>query len=198
MRSLITSGASPAAVTTFQEPQAMYTFGDGNAAFLRNWDYAYIAAITPSSGGKLTASQVGVAPLPTFAGQANPGYSNIGGWNLYINPHSKNLGADLTFIQWMSGTTAQDILSQKYGFISTVDRGPHRARDHRLEPGVRRRAEDQAGPAARGHARVPGAFHRDLPQRQRCPGRVGLSGGGGGGHAVRRDHRAISTSNGGL
>ncbi|HUD39500.1 MAG TPA: extracellular solute-binding protein, partial [Streptosporangiaceae bacterium] len=59
MRSLITSGASPAAVTTFQEPQAMTTFGDGNAAFLRNWDYAYSAATTASSGGKLTASQVG-------------------------------------------------------------------------------------------------------------------------------------------
>jgi multiple sugar transport system substrate-binding protein len=120
MRSLITSGASPAAVTTFQEPQAMNTFGAGNAAFLRNWDYAYTAAITPSSGGKLTASQVGVAPLPTFAGQQYPGYSNIGGWNLYVNPHTKNQNADLTFIQWMSGTTAQDILSQKYGFISTV------------------------------------------------------------------------------
>jgi len=120
MRSLITSGASPAAVSTFQEPQAMNTFGGGNAAFLRNWDYAYTAATTASSGGKLTASQVGVAPLPTFAGESSPGYSNIGGWNMYINPHSKNIGADLTFIQWLSGTTAQDILSEKYGFISTV------------------------------------------------------------------------------
>jgi multiple sugar transport system substrate-binding protein len=121
MRSLITSGASPAAVTTFQEPQAMTTFGDGQAVFLRNWDYAYESAITPADGGKLTASQVGVVPLPTFAGQPAPGYSNIGGWNLYVNPHTKNLSADLAFIQWMSGTTAQDILSQKYGFISTVE-----------------------------------------------------------------------------
>ena len=120
MRSLITSGASPAAVTTFQEPQAMNTFGDGNAAFLRNWDYAYSAATTASSGGKLTASQVGVAPLPTFAGQSYPGYSNIGGWNLYINPHSTHIAADLTFIQWMSSAAAQDILSERYGFISTV------------------------------------------------------------------------------
>ena len=39
---------------------------------------------------------------------------------MYINPHSKNVGADLTFIQWLSSTAAQDILSQKYGFISTV------------------------------------------------------------------------------
>src|ERR1700733_11147981 len=120
MRSLITSGASPAAVSTFQEPQAMNTFGGGNAAFLRNWDYAYSAATTPSSGGKLTASQVGVAPLPTFAGQSSPGYSNIGGWNLYINPHSSHIADDLTFIQWMSSAAAQDILSERYGFISTV------------------------------------------------------------------------------
>ena len=120
MRSLITSGASPAAVSTFQEPQAMAVFGDGNAAFLRNWDYAYSAATTASSGGKLTASQVGVTPLPTFAGQSAPGYSNIGGWNMYINPHSKNVGADVTFIQWLSSPAAQDILSERYGFISTV------------------------------------------------------------------------------
>jgi multiple sugar transport system substrate-binding protein len=120
MRSLITSGVSPAAVTTFQEPQAMNTFASGQSVFLRNWDYAYTDAITPADGGKLTASQVGVVPLPTFSGQATPGYSNIGGWNMYINPHSKHLGADLTFIQWLSSTAAQDILSQKYGFISTV------------------------------------------------------------------------------
>ena len=120
MRDLITSGASPAAVSTFQEPQAMNTFGGGNAAFLRNWDYAYTASTTASSGGKLTAGQVGVAPLPTFAGASQPGYSNIGGWNLYINPHSKNVSADLTFIQWMSGPAAQEILATGYGFIPTV------------------------------------------------------------------------------
>jgi multiple sugar transport system substrate-binding protein len=120
MRSLITSGVSPAAVSTMQEPQAMNTFASGDSVFLRNWDYAYEDAITPSDGGKLTASQVGVVPLPTFSGQSTPGYSNIGGWNMYVNPHSKHLGADLTFIQWLSGSTAQDILSQKYGFISTV------------------------------------------------------------------------------
>jgi multiple sugar transport system substrate-binding protein len=120
MRSLITTGVSPAAVTTFQEPQAMNTFASGQAVFLRNWDYAYTDSITASDGGKLTASQVGVVPLPTFSGQPTPGYSNIGGWNMYVNPHSKHLGADLTFIQWLSSTAAQDILSQKYGFISTV------------------------------------------------------------------------------
>jgi multiple sugar transport system substrate-binding protein len=76
MRSLITSGVSPAAVTTFQEAQAMSTFASGQAAFLRNWDYAYADSQVP---GTPTVGKVGVAPLPTFQGESYPGYSNIGG-----------------------------------------------------------------------------------------------------------------------
>ena len=117
MRSLIATGVSPSSVTTFQEPQAMSTFASGQAAFLRNWDYAYADSQAP---GTPTVGKVGVAPLPTFAGQSYPGYSNIGGWNLYINPHSTNIAADLKFIQFMASTTAQDILSEQYSEIPTV------------------------------------------------------------------------------
>jgi multiple sugar transport system substrate-binding protein len=119
MKSLITSGASPAAVATFQEPQAIGVFTAGDAAFMRNWDYGYDYSITPATS-KLTKAQVGVEALPTFSGMSYPGYANIGGWNMYINPHSKHLGVDLTFIKWLSSTTAQDILALKYGEISTV------------------------------------------------------------------------------
>jgi len=118
MRSLITSGVSPAAVTTFQEAQAMSTFASGQAAFLRNWDYAYADSQVP---GTPTVGKVGVAPLPTFQGESYPGYSNIGGWNLYINPHSKNIAADLTFVKWMASTKAQDVLSEQYSEIPTVE-----------------------------------------------------------------------------
>lgn len=119
MRSLITSGVTPRAVTTMQEPQAMAVFDAGNAAFLRNWDYAWSNSQTPSDSK--VVGKVGVAPLPTFSASSYPGYSNIGGWNLYINPHSKNKAADLTFIKWMSSTTAQDILGKTYSEIPTVE-----------------------------------------------------------------------------
>lgn len=119
MRGLITSGVSPAAVTTFQEAQAMNTFAAGDSAFLRNWDYAYSDATDPATS-KLTASQVGVEPMPGFAGQTTPGYSNIGGWNLYINPHSKNVAADLTFIKFMASPTAQTILATEFSEIPTT------------------------------------------------------------------------------
>jgi multiple sugar transport system substrate-binding protein len=120
MRSLITSGVTPSAVTTFQEPQAMNIFAAGQSVFLRNWDYGYSYATTPATS-KLTTSQVGVAPLPTFQGESYPGYSNIGGWNMYINPHSKHINLDLTFIKWLAGTQAQDILAKKYSEIPTVE-----------------------------------------------------------------------------
>ena len=139
MRSLVTSGATPAAVTTFQEPQAMSTFANGQAAFLRNWDYAYADAQTPASSK--VVGKVGVAPLPTFAGQAYPGYSNIGGWNMYINPHSKSVPADLAFIKFMASDTAHWGLKQILCAPRLLPR-PHSDRlrkhinRHRLIPGL--------------------------------------------------------------
>jgi multiple sugar transport system substrate-binding protein len=119
MRSLVTSGVTPSAITTFEEPQAMNVFAAGQSAFLRNWDYAYSVATTPATS-KLTKAQVGVAPLPTFQGQSYPGYSNIGGWNMYINPHSKNIAADLKFIEFLASPTAQNILATQYSEIPTT------------------------------------------------------------------------------
>jgi multiple sugar transport system substrate-binding protein len=117
MRSLITSGVSPAAVTTMQEPQAMSTFDDGDAAFLRNWDYAYSNANTPANSK--VVGKVGVALPPTFQGQPGPGYSTVGGWNLYMNPHSKNIPATLDFIKFLTSPAAQDIIAGQYSEIPT-------------------------------------------------------------------------------
>ncbi|HET6186603.1 MAG TPA: extracellular solute-binding protein, partial [Trebonia sp.] len=114
-----TSGASPGAVTTFQEAQSMSAFATGQAAFLRNWDYGWSYSQTASSPSSVVG-KVGVTPLPSFAGQPSPGTSNIGGWNLYINPHSKNVAADVTFIKWMTSPAAQTILGTEFSEIPTV------------------------------------------------------------------------------
>ncbi len=126
MRSLITSGVSPSAVSTYQEAQAMNAFNDGQAAFLRNWDYAWSNSQT--KGQSNVIGKVGVVPMPTFQGHGDAGYSTIGGWDLYVNPHTKHLAQDLAFIQWMTGVQAQTVLATKYSEIPTnnaVQKNPH-------------------------------------------------------------------------
>jgi multiple sugar transport system substrate-binding protein len=116
-QSLVTSGVSPKASSTYQETQAMDAFQSGQAAFMRNWDYGYS---TSQAAGSAVIGKVGVSPMPNFSGQSTPGYSNIGGWNLYVNPHSKNVAADLTFIKWMTGTAAQTTLATQFSEIPTT------------------------------------------------------------------------------
>ena len=154
MRSLITSGVTPAAVSTFQEAQSMSIFAAGNAGFLRNWDYAYSNATTPATG-KLTASQVGVEPMPAFAGQPTPGYSNIGGWNMYINPHSKNINVDLTFIKWLASDDAQTILATKYSEIPTTNSVRHSPAVKALNPVLAIISETKLVPRPAGTPNYP-------------------------------------------
>lgn len=116
MQSLVKDGISPQAESTFQETQSMNVFSAGDSLFLRNWDYAYS---TSQAAGSNVIGKVGVAPMPTFQGQTPPGYSNIGGWNLYVNPHTKNMAADLTFIKWMTGKDAQTTLATQFSEIPT-------------------------------------------------------------------------------
>ncbi|WP_084171651.1 ABC transporter substrate-binding protein [Alicyclobacillus contaminans] len=108
MKGLVDSGVSPKSEVTFQEPQAEDAFLQGSAAFLRNWSYAWNDSQNPSTSK--VVGKVGVTVLPTFGGGG--GYSYVGGWDLYVNPHTKNMAAALAFIDWMTGTEGQKILSQ--------------------------------------------------------------------------------------
>jgi len=117
MVSMVKTGLSPKAESTYEEATSMATFKKGTAAFLRNWPYAYS---TSQGTGSAVVGKVGVAPLPTFSGKKAPGYSTIGGWDLYINPHSKNIAADLTFVKFMTGKVAQTDLATKWSEIPTV------------------------------------------------------------------------------
>lgn len=116
LRTLINDGLSPANVDTFEEPQADTAFDTGQAAFLRSWDSSYANA-TSATSQIARSGQVGVIPPPTFQGQQGPGFSVIGGWNLFVNPHSRNLAADLTFVRWMAGPQAQRILGTQFSEI---------------------------------------------------------------------------------
>lgn len=161
MRSLIVSGVSPAAVTTFQEPQAMNAFAQGQAAFLRNWDYAW----SNSQSSPAVKGKVGVAPLPAFSASGYPGYSNIGGWNLYINPHTEHLAAVRTFIEWMTGVAGQTQLATYASEIPTNAQVQRLPEVRKLNPvlGVVSRVRLVARPAyTPAYAKVSSALYTNV------------------------------------
>jgi multiple sugar transport system substrate-binding protein len=109
LRSLVTSGVTPLDVANFQEPQVTTAFEGEQAAFARNWNSLYDAVRTAG-----VQDVVGVAPLPTFDGQQQPGFSTAGGWNLYVNPRTTHLEAALEFIRWMTDVDAQEVMAREY------------------------------------------------------------------------------------
>jgi multiple sugar transport system substrate-binding protein len=111
MRSLFTDGVSPTSVLQDQEPSDNDAFDNREAAFLRGWDASYALAESRTSRVR---GDVGVAPLPRLTGSSGAGYSTIGGWDLFINPHSTHVAADVTFVNWLTGEQAQRILASQY------------------------------------------------------------------------------------
>jgi multiple sugar transport system substrate-binding protein len=117
MRSMITSGASPAAVTTYQEANTADDFTNGLAAFARNWNYMWALAQDPTKSK--VVGKVGVIPMLHEPGQPT-GYSTLGGWNFFINAYSKHPDQAWQFISFMIGSTAQNFYAVHGGHVMAL------------------------------------------------------------------------------
>ncbi|MCA9985469.1 MAG: ABC transporter substrate-binding protein [Anaerolineales bacterium] len=74
---------SPPGVTGFGEEDARGVWQAGNAAFMRNWPYAYSLGNADDS---VVAGQFDVSPLP--AGASGSGAATLGGWQLAVSKYS--------------------------------------------------------------------------------------------------------------
>jgi len=85
---------APTGVTGFGEEDARAVWQAGNAAFMRNWPYAYSLGNAEDSP---IAGVFDVAPLP--AGDSGSGASTLGGWQLAVSKYSLHPAeaADLAF-----------------------------------------------------------------------------------------------------
>src|SRR5690606_41779727 len=82
-------------------------FQAGNAAFMRNWPYAYSLGNAPDSA---IAGLFDVAPLP--AGDGGSGAGTLGGWQLAVSRYSANpeIAADVAlFLASPEGQTFRAI-----------------------------------------------------------------------------------------
>jgi len=102
MRSMITSGASPAAVTAYKEAETANDFTNGKAAFARNWPYMW--ALAQGAGSKVVG-KVGVTTIMHTEGHAS--YSTLGGWWLGINKNTAHADASWAFVNYLISSEQQ-------------------------------------------------------------------------------------------
>jgi len=94
---------APPRVTQFIEEDARITFQLGNAAFMRNWPYAW--ALLNAEDSSLRG-KIGVAPLPKGA-QHGRHAATLGGWQLAVSRHSANKDAAIDFVLYLTSVAEQ-------------------------------------------------------------------------------------------
>ena len=108
---------SPAAVTTHKEEDSRSAWQDGEAAFMRNWPYAYSLGNDPKSSK--IAGKFDVHPM-LYGGSNTVGHSCLGGWQYGINAFSKNPDAAWKFVQYMLSPDAQKTIAVQLSLFATL------------------------------------------------------------------------------
>jgi trehalose/maltose transport system substrate-binding protein len=93
---------TPRDVTTYQEGEAHTAFVEGNAAFMRNWPYAYSIGQDPKSSK--IVGKFSVTVLPHASGKS---VGTVGGWQLAVNKYSKHVDASIEFVRYMTSAPVQ-------------------------------------------------------------------------------------------
>lgn len=91
---------TPRGVTSFDEEGARNVFAASNAAFMRNWPYAYSANQTTPVKGKFS-----VTVLPHGASGKSVG--TVGGWQLGVSKYSKHKDAAIELVRYLTSSAVQ-------------------------------------------------------------------------------------------
>ena len=94
---------APPRVISFNEEDARQVFQFGNAAFMRNWPYAWALLGAKDSP---VAGKVEVAPLPR-GGMKGASASTLGGWQLAVSKYSKNPKEAADLVRYLTSEAVQ-------------------------------------------------------------------------------------------
>jgi trehalose/maltose transport system substrate-binding protein len=106
---------SPPGVTGFGEEDARSVWQAGNAAFMRNWPYAYSLGQADDSPIK---DLFDVSPLP--AGAAGHGSATLGGWQLAVSKYSNHPDVAADLAMFMASYDEQKVRAIEGSFNPTI------------------------------------------------------------------------------
>jgi trehalose/maltose transport system substrate-binding protein len=105
---------SPPGITGHQEEDSRSIWQAGNAAFMRNWPYAYAKGQAADS---LIQDKFAVTLLPT-GGVRHA--DTLGGWQLAVSRYSQNPEEAIRFVQYMTSSEVQLQRSIAGAFLPTL------------------------------------------------------------------------------
>jgi trehalose/maltose transport system substrate-binding protein len=94
---------SPEGVLAYQEEEARGVWQTGNAAFMRNWPYAYGLGNGADSAVK---DMFAVTTLPVGA-EGDTSAATLGGWNVAVSKYSAHQEAAVSLALYLAGPEAQ-------------------------------------------------------------------------------------------
>lgn len=105
---------APEGVLGYKEEDSRGVWQLGNAAFMRNWPYAYSLGNGDDSAVK---GKFGVVPLPSGgAGSA----ATLGGWNLAVSKYSKNPEAAIELALFLGSEEIQKMRATELSRLPTI------------------------------------------------------------------------------
>ncbi|MEX1323023.1 MAG: ABC transporter substrate-binding protein [Synechococcaceae cyanobacterium] len=161
LQQLVREGISPQAVANFAEPEALQSFEAGEAAFLRNWPYAWQEL---QREGSAVAGKVGITTMVAEPDAAHA--ATQGSWGLSLLAGSANPEAAVEALQALTGEPSQRLLVTRYGYTPTLAAlfdDPELVAERPLLPQLRQ-ALDQAvlRPLTPGYAQLSDILQRQL------------------------------------
>src|SRR6266852_8001880 len=107
---------SPPDTTNQLEDDSLRNWKQGDAAFMRNWPYAYLESKSRES---VVRHQVGVTVLPMGDGPDGRHADILGGFQLMVNKTSKNKSAAIELVKFLTSPEIQRVNAITRGYAPT-------------------------------------------------------------------------------